>query len=90
MVDSVEQLDFVDGIAGGRTAPLRVCIDVDAGLWLMGGRIKIGAKRSPLHDPEPVVALARAIENAPSSNSSASWPMKLKWQGSATHPRETR
>jgi D-serine deaminase-like pyridoxal phosphate-dependent protein len=37
----------------------RVCIDVDAGLWLLGGRVKIGAKRSPVHTPEQAAALAR-------------------------------
>jgi D-serine deaminase-like pyridoxal phosphate-dependent protein len=42
-------------------APLRVCIDVDAGLWLLGGRIRIGAKRSPVHAPEQAASLAREI-----------------------------
>ena len=37
----------------------KVCVDVDAGLWALGGRVRIGAKRSPLRTPEHVVALAR-------------------------------
>jgi D-serine deaminase-like pyridoxal phosphate-dependent protein len=66
MVDSVEQLDLVDRALGpGRgdrdAAPLRVCIDLDAGWWLLGGRVRIGAKRSPVHAPEQAAALARAI-----------------------------
>jgi D-serine deaminase-like pyridoxal phosphate-dependent protein len=62
MVDSVEQLDLIDRATGGRDgAPLRVCIDVDAGWWILGGRVRVGAKRSPVHTPEQAAALARAI-----------------------------
>jgi D-serine deaminase-like pyridoxal phosphate-dependent protein len=42
--------------------PIRVCIDVDAGLWLLGGRVRIGAKRSPVHTPAQAAALAREIQ----------------------------
>jgi D-serine deaminase-like pyridoxal phosphate-dependent protein len=66
MVDSVEQLDLIDralGLTHGSRdgAPLRVCIDLDAGWWTLGGRVRVGAKRSPVHTPEQAVALARAI-----------------------------
>jgi D-serine deaminase-like pyridoxal phosphate-dependent protein len=62
MVDSVEQLDLIDRAVGGeRALPSRVCIDVDAGWWLFGGRVRIGVKRSPVHSPEQAVELARAI-----------------------------
>src|SRR3954471_2256435 len=37
----------------------RVCVDIDAGLWMLGGRVRIGAKRSPLRTPAQVVALVR-------------------------------
>ena len=53
MVDSREHLDLIDGG--------RVCLDVDAGWWLLGGRIRIGAKRSPLRTPEDAAALAREV-----------------------------
>jgi D-serine deaminase-like pyridoxal phosphate-dependent protein len=58
MVDSVAQLDLI-----GRSVatPIEVCIDLDAGLWLLGGRVRIGAKRSPLHTPEQAAALVREI-----------------------------
>jgi D-serine deaminase-like pyridoxal phosphate-dependent protein len=48
---------------GGRPDPLpiEVCIDIDAGLWIFDGRIRIGAKRSPVHTPADAVALAREI-----------------------------
>jgi D-serine deaminase-like pyridoxal phosphate-dependent protein len=62
MVDSVEQLDLIDRSQIGRGgAPLRVCIDVDAGWWILGGRVRVGAKRSPVHTPEQAAALAREI-----------------------------
>jgi D-serine deaminase-like pyridoxal phosphate-dependent protein len=45
----------------GHATPVRVCIDVDAGLWLFGGRVRIGVKRSPVHTPEQAAALTREI-----------------------------
>jgi D-serine deaminase-like pyridoxal phosphate-dependent protein len=62
ILDSVEQLDLIDRSQIGRGgAPLRVCIDVDAGWWILGGRVRVGAKRSPVHTPEQAAALAREI-----------------------------
>ena len=62
MVDSIEQLDLIDRTTGARgDVPLRVCIDVDAGWWVLGGRVRVGAKRSPVHTPAQAAALARAI-----------------------------
>ena len=58
MVDSREHLDLIEG-------PVRVCIDVDAGWWPLGGRVRIGAKRSPLRTPEQAAALAREIAARP-------------------------
>jgi D-serine deaminase-like pyridoxal phosphate-dependent protein len=54
MADCREHLDL---LAPGT----RVCIDVDAGFWALGGRVRIGAKRSPLRTPEQAAALAREI-----------------------------
>ncbi len=74
MVDSIEQLDLIDAViagtgagvgadggAGDRAGPIRVCIDVDAGWWILGGRVRVGAKRSPVHTPQQAAQLARAI-----------------------------
>jgi D-serine deaminase-like pyridoxal phosphate-dependent protein len=65
MVDSAAQLDLIDSAltAGGaaRGSQVRVCIDVDAGYRSLGGRIAIGAKRSPIHTPDQAAALAREI-----------------------------
>jgi D-serine deaminase-like pyridoxal phosphate-dependent protein len=62
MVDCVEHLDAIEAVLGAGAAPVRVCIELDAGWWAVGGRIKVGPKRSPIHTVEQAVALAREIE----------------------------
>jgi D-serine deaminase-like pyridoxal phosphate-dependent protein len=62
MVDCVEHLDAIESVLGTGSPPVRVCIDVDAGWWGLGGRLKAGVKRSPVRSVEQAVALARAIE----------------------------
>jgi D-serine deaminase-like pyridoxal phosphate-dependent protein len=65
MVDCVEHLDAVESVLGAGASPVRVCIELDAGWWAAGGRIKVGPKRSPIHTVEQAVALAREIERRP-------------------------
>lgn len=65
MVDCAEHLDAIESVLGAAAAPVRVCIDVDAGWWALGGRIKVGPKRSPIRTVEQAVALAREIETRP-------------------------
>src|SRR5512146_1917149 len=65
MVDCVEHLDAIESVLGAGAAPVRVCIDVDASWWALGGRVKAGPKRSPIHTVEQAVALAREIERRP-------------------------
>jgi D-serine deaminase-like pyridoxal phosphate-dependent protein len=65
MVDSVEHLDMIGSVLGPGAAPVRLCIDVDAGWWALGGRVKVGPKRSPVHSVEQAVELAREIERRP-------------------------
>ena len=48
MVDDVAHLDVVDSVRSSPAVPVRVAIDVDAGLR-MGGQ-HVGPKRSPLSD----------------------------------------
>lgn len=62
MVDCVEHLDAIESVLGAGAAPVRVCIDLDASWWALGGRIKIGPKRSPVHTVAQAVELAREIE----------------------------
>jgi D-serine deaminase-like pyridoxal phosphate-dependent protein len=64
MVDSAEQLEPLQravGPAGGGAAAVRVCVDVDAGWRTLGGRVRIGVKRSPTRTPQQAAELARAI-----------------------------
>jgi D-serine deaminase-like pyridoxal phosphate-dependent protein len=60
MVDAVEQLELIEAAVPG-DRPLRVSIDVDAGWRALGGRLRIGVKRSPQHTPDEAAELARAI-----------------------------
>lgn len=65
MVDSPDQLDFIERAVGTAGTALRVCIDLDASLRLLGGRIHLGVRRSPVHDPAAAAALARDIVRRP-------------------------
>ena len=62
MVDCTEHLDAIEAVLGAGAAPVRVCIELDAGWWALGGRIKVGPKRSPVHTVAQAVELAREIE----------------------------
>jgi D-serine deaminase-like pyridoxal phosphate-dependent protein len=65
MVDDVAHLDLLDA-AGARPAhPVEVCLELDAGLRLFGGRVRVGAQRSPLHEPEDVARLAAEVLRRP-------------------------
>jgi D-serine deaminase-like pyridoxal phosphate-dependent protein len=66
MVDSVEQLDLIEQAVGAGARPVRVCIELDVSWWALGGRVKIGAKRSPVRTPAQARALAREIVGRPS------------------------
>jgi len=59
MVDDLAHLDVIDSVRSSHAVPVRVAIDVDAGLWVGGQHV--GPKRSPLHDAAAVLDLARAI-----------------------------
>ncbi|MFL6052810.1 MAG: amino acid deaminase/aldolase [Actinoallomurus sp.] len=63
MVDSVEHLDLIQKATGGR--PIRVCLDIDAAWRAVGGRIRVGALRSPVRTPDQAAGLAREIGRRP-------------------------
>jgi D-serine deaminase-like pyridoxal phosphate-dependent protein len=65
MVDSVQHLDLIDAAAGASRRPIRLCIELDTSLWLAGGRVKVGAKRSPIRTPEQARSLAEEIARRP-------------------------
>ncbi len=62
MVDCREHLDMIERAGAGQgSRPVRVCIDMDGGWRLLGGRMLIGARRSPVRTPEQAAALAQDI-----------------------------
>jgi D-serine deaminase-like pyridoxal phosphate-dependent protein len=65
MVDCAEHLDAIESVLGAGAAPVRVCMDIDASWWALGGRVKVGPKRSPVHTVAQAVALAQEIERRP-------------------------
>lgn len=65
MVDSLEQVDYAVAHARPtRSRPLRLCLELDASLRV-GGRVHIGPRRSPVHSPAQLVALAERIARRP-------------------------
>ncbi len=66
MADCVEHLDLaVAAVREAGGGPILVALDVDAGWWPLGGRIRIGARRSPVRTPEQAAALAREVVARP-------------------------
>ncbi len=65
MVDSTEQLDYLDELLGAGHPELRVCLDLDASLRILGGRVHVGTRRSPVHEPAEATRLAHAIVDRP-------------------------
>ncbi|MEU0950900.1 amino acid deaminase/aldolase [Streptomyces niveus] len=65
MVDDPAQLDLVDLARAGGTEEIRVCLEMDTAYQLFGGRIRIGARRSPLREPAQLAELARSIARRP-------------------------
>ncbi|MFG6476239.1 alanine racemase [Microbacterium sp. P06] len=65
MIDDPAQLDLVDAIAPPKgRARVRVAIDADAS-WRSVVLGHVGVRRSPVHDPAEVVALARRVVERP-------------------------
>ena len=61
MVDCLEHLDLIEAAVPHGSAAVRVCLDFDSSLWMAGGRVRIGPKRTPVHEPSEARALAEAI-----------------------------
>ena len=83
MVDDAAQLDLVDASsAAGAGRPLRVCLDLDASLRRLGGRLHVG--RAPLPGARRrthAAALARAVAGRPGFRWSGSWPTRRRSPG---------
>ncbi|NKI43554.1 amino acid deaminase/aldolase [Streptomyces physcomitrii] len=65
MVDDPAQLDLFDGARAGGREEIRICLELDTSYRLLGGRVRIGARRSPLHSPAALAELARAVDRRP-------------------------
>jgi len=63
MVDCADHLDVVDAVRTGLSRPVRVALDVDAGLRIRGTHV--GPRRSPLHTAGQVRALAEEVLRRP-------------------------
>ncbi|MFE2111512.1 amino acid deaminase/aldolase [Kitasatospora sp. NPDC059463] len=62
VLDDPAQLDLVDAARAG-SAEVRVCLELDTSLHLLGGRVRVGARRSPLRTPEDVAAFAELVQH---------------------------
>ncbi|MEU1303450.1 alanine racemase [Streptomyces shenzhenensis] len=65
MIDDPAQLDLIDASRAGGGEVVRVCLELDTSLRLFGGRLRVGALRSPLHSPDQVAELTRAVVRRP-------------------------
>ncbi len=67
MVDCTDHLDLIARVAATvpDPQPIRVAIDVDAGYLALGGRLRAGARRSPIRTPAQAAELAAAIVARP-------------------------
>ncbi|MFC4610818.1 amino acid deaminase/aldolase [Streptomyces maoxianensis] len=65
MVDDAAQLELIDRSRAGGKEEIRVCLELDTALHLLGGRVRIGARRSPLREPAQLAELARSIGRRP-------------------------
>lgn len=61
MVDDVAHLDLVDAARDGGREKIRVCLDLDTSWRPLAGRLRIGARRSPVRTPQEARALAEAV-----------------------------
>ncbi|MFI6845798.1 amino acid deaminase/aldolase [Kitasatospora sp. NBC_00085] len=61
LLDDPAQLDLIDAARGG-SAEVRVCLELDTALHLFGGRVRVGARRSPLRTPDALGAFAELVQ----------------------------
>ncbi|MER7584213.1 amino acid deaminase/aldolase [Kitasatospora sp. NPDC097691] len=62
VLDDPDQLDLIDKARTG-DAEVRVCLELDTALHLLGGRVRVGARRSPLRTPEDLGAFAELVQH---------------------------
>ncbi|EDY63134.2 conserved hypothetical protein, partial [Streptomyces pristinaespiralis ATCC 25486] len=65
MVDDPEQLELIDASRAGGAEEIRLCLELDTALQLLGSRVRVGARRSPLREPARLAEMARSIARRP-------------------------
>ncbi|MBK3571309.1 MULTISPECIES: amino acid deaminase/aldolase [unclassified Streptomyces] len=65
MIDDPAQLKLIDDSRAGGTEVVRVCLELDTSLRMLGGRVRIGALRSPLRSPAQLADIARTVDRRP-------------------------
>ncbi len=65
MVDDLAQLDLAESVLPPSGPPVRVCLDLDASFRLLGGRVHLGVRRSPVHSADALRDLAAAVVARP-------------------------
>ncbi|MFD4557167.1 amino acid deaminase/aldolase [Streptomyces sp. NPDC058469] len=65
MIDDPAQLELIDDSRDGGTEVVRVCLELDTSLRMLGGRVRVGALRSPLRSPAQLADMARAVSRRP-------------------------
>ena len=65
MIDDPAQLKLIDDSRNGGTEVIRVCLELDTSLRMLGGRVRIGALRSPLRSPAQLADMARTVSRRP-------------------------
>ena len=65
LLDDPAQLDLIDAARNGGGEEIRVCLELDTALQLLGGRIRVGARRSPLRTPGALAAFAELVQARP-------------------------
>ncbi|MDV9177648.1 amino acid deaminase/aldolase [Streptomyces sp. W16] len=65
MIDDPAQLKLIDDSRDGGTEVVRVCLELDTALRMLGGRVRVGALRSPLRSPDQLADIARTVSRRP-------------------------
>jgi D-serine deaminase-like pyridoxal phosphate-dependent protein len=65
MIDDPAQLKLIDDSRDGGSEVVRVCLELDTSLHMLGSRIRIGALRSPLRSPAQLADIARTVSERP-------------------------
>jgi D-serine deaminase-like pyridoxal phosphate-dependent protein len=65
MIDDPAQLKLIDDSRDGGTEVVRVCLELDTSLRMLGGRVRVGALRSPLRSPAQLADIARTVSGRP-------------------------